>query len=143
MPPIVRRELEGLPDQDFQNRERLMPRLVEIISNLQSRLLDVYRQSPASGHDPRPQPTTEVDLSHDKPRESGSGSGTTPSASESLDTLTPPPVPDLVVNADEFVDSLLGLDFEYNDMEITSEELQKLLDDWAQPGDMVNDEKSV
>ncbi|KAL0471308.1 hypothetical protein QR685DRAFT_420625, partial [Neurospora intermedia] len=75
--------------------------------------------------------------------ESGSGSGTTPSASECLDTLTPPPVPDLVVNADEFVDSLLGLDFEYNDMDITSEELQRLLDDWGQPWDMVNDEKSV
>lgn len=35
MPPIVRRELEGLPNQEFQNRERLLPRLVEIISNLQ------------------------------------------------------------------------------------------------------------
>ena len=40
MPPLVRRELESLPDHEFSSRESLLPRLMEIISNMQPRLLD-------------------------------------------------------------------------------------------------------
>ncbi|KAK3947307.1 hypothetical protein QBC32DRAFT_224473, partial [Pseudoneurospora amorphoporcata] len=111
MPPMVRRELESLPDHEFRSRASLLPRLVEIISRLQSTLLDAYQQG----------------TQFTEGRPSGSGTGTTPSASASLTTPTPPPAPELFVNADDFANCLDFGDF-VGDFDMDPEELQKLLD---------------
>jgi hypothetical protein len=137
MPPGVRRELESLPDHEFQSRESLINRLVEIISRMQSRPHDVYQQSivPAPLHEQGAQST--------EPTASSSGSGTTPSASASLTTPTPPPAPELLVNADEFANSLRGLEFDVGDFDMDPEEFQRLMDEWGPPDDRVNDGKAT
>ncbi|KAK3398898.1 hypothetical protein B0T20DRAFT_393260 [Sordaria brevicollis] len=120
MPSIVRRELESLPDEEFQYKERLLPRL--------DTASFVQEQQPQS---------TEAGSSRLDPRASGSGSGTTLSASDSVNTLTPPPAPELVFNAEEFADSLMGLDVE-GVSGMDSEELRKLLNEWGPSDDTVH-----
>jgi hypothetical protein len=82
MPTLVRRELETLFQQEFQDvEERVRPRIAEIVLNLQPRLLGLYKQSQtplsdygphggaASGSEPGLTPVSQT---------TGSGRGTDP-----------------------------------------------------------------
>lgn len=144
MPSVVRRELGSLPGQEFLSRESLLQRLVEIISNMQSRLLNAYHQSMAAaplydqGAD-----ATQVGYSQGEPRVSGNESDTTTSAPASLTNPTPPLTPHLAVNAEEFANSLMGIDFNDRNFEMDPAKLQRLLDEWGPPDEMVNDGKAT
>jgi len=88
MPTLVRRELETLFREEFQDVEELLrPRVAEIVLNLQPRLLDLYKQSqmPLSEYGPQQQPGSTGTASSNKPSltpalsqgtDPGSGTGT-------------------------------------------------------------------
>lgn len=138
MPPVLRRELESLHDHELQSREALLPRLVDIISRLQSRLHDIYQQSILSS--PLPEARSQsaaLGFSQD-PGASGSGLGTISSASVSLPTPTPPHASDLVINAEEFANSLVDFEFDVGDLDMDAEEFQRLLDGCGPPDVTIN-----
>lgn len=130
MRPMIQKELEGLPDEEFRNRDCLLPRLVEMQCNVQSRLFDAYQQSPTSVYKQQPQ-STEMES-----RASGIEAGITPPASATLTAFTPPP-------ADGFADSPLSRDFEPQYFDVDSQELQRWRDGCVPPGHTVNDGEFV
>lgn len=96
MPTLVRRELEALFHQEFQDvEERVRPRIAEIVLNLQPRLLGLYKQSQMPLSDYGPQ--QHVGTSGSEPgltpasHTTGSGRGTEPDSAPStafgLDSL--------------------------------------------------------
>jgi len=95
MPTLVRRELETLFRDEFQDvEERLRPRIAEIVLNLQPRLLGLYKQSqtPLSEYGPQHGDVasgSEPTLTPHMSQGTGTESLSTPSTAPGTESLIP------------------------------------------------------